>query len=290
MDDAQPSVLLWADVLHPLSPVSDFLRCRLGTAAVAPEIQPGPEEARALLNGSAVLPCRAEGWPVPRVTWWKDGRLLPLRGNNRYEALRVGGTKSWLWDCATLHINRCFGMPGAGMALSPHEGLCSVPVAAQQTCATSGCNVTCHLPSCVSPCVAARPCRTPTGLPRSPSPGCSSCQMALCKLTPFRSGIRAITSAWHLAPPALTGEAWTSTSWVSGRATRIPPGLTSLCSTHRRWAALIGATMCCCPLLIASVPFHSPSRHRPWALQRLPAGSAACRAALRCLGIPRALH
>ncbi|KAM6372038.1 LOW QUALITY PROTEIN: hemicentin-2 [Pluvialis apricaria] len=57
---------------------------------VAPEIQPGPEEARALLNGSVVLPCRAEGWPVPRVTWWKDGRLLPLRGSNRLQLLPDG--------------------------------------------------------------------------------------------------------------------------------------------------------------------------------------------------------
>ncbi|XP_069626703.1 hemicentin-2 [Haliaeetus albicilla] len=57
---------------------------------VAPEIQPGPEEARALLNGSAVLPCRAEGWPVPRVTWRKDGRLLPLHGSNRLQLLPGG--------------------------------------------------------------------------------------------------------------------------------------------------------------------------------------------------------
>ncbi|XP_072739134.1 hemicentin-2-like [Ciconia boyciana] len=57
---------------------------------VAPEIQPGPKEARVLLNGSAVLPCWAEGWPVPRVTWRKDGRLLPLRGSNRLQLLPGG--------------------------------------------------------------------------------------------------------------------------------------------------------------------------------------------------------
>ncbi|NXK72500.1 HMCN2 protein, partial [Amazona guildingii] len=57
---------------------------------VAPEIQPGPEEARALLNGSAVLPCRAQGWPVPRVTWRKDGRLLPLRRSSRLQLLPGG--------------------------------------------------------------------------------------------------------------------------------------------------------------------------------------------------------
>ncbi|KFP19290.1 Hemicentin-2, partial [Egretta garzetta] len=57
---------------------------------VAPEIQPGPEEVRALLNGSAVLPCRAEGWPVPRVTWRKDGRLLLLHGSNRMRLLPGG--------------------------------------------------------------------------------------------------------------------------------------------------------------------------------------------------------
>ncbi|NXN24555.1 HMCN2 protein, partial [Nycticryphes semicollaris] len=57
---------------------------------VAPEIQPSPEEARALLNGSVVLPCQAEGWPVPRVTWWKDGRLLPLHRSNRLQLLTGG--------------------------------------------------------------------------------------------------------------------------------------------------------------------------------------------------------
>ncbi|XP_065551612.1 hemicentin-2 [Lathamus discolor] len=62
---------------------------------VAPEIQPGPEEVRALLNGSAVLPCRAQGWPVPRVTWRRDGRLLPLGGSSRLQLLPGG----------SLHIN-----------------------------------------------------------------------------------------------------------------------------------------------------------------------------------------
>ncbi|XP_054704630.1 hemicentin-2 isoform X1 [Grus americana] len=57
---------------------------------VAPEIQPGPEEARVLLNSSAVLPCQAEGWPVPRVTWQKDSRLLHLRGSNRLQLLPGG--------------------------------------------------------------------------------------------------------------------------------------------------------------------------------------------------------
>lgn len=76
LDGAQAPVLVWVDVFHPLSPVS-----------VAPEIQPGPEEVKVLANGSVVLPCQAEGWPMPQVTWRKDGRLLPLRGNNRYKGL-----------------------------------------------------------------------------------------------------------------------------------------------------------------------------------------------------------
>ncbi|KAM6193100.1 hemicentin-2 [Sarcoramphus papa] len=57
---------------------------------VAPEIQPGPKEVRTLLNGSAVLPCQAEGWPVPRVTWRKDGQLLPLHRSNRLQLLPGG--------------------------------------------------------------------------------------------------------------------------------------------------------------------------------------------------------
>ncbi|XP_075295707.1 hemicentin-2 [Opisthocomus hoazin] len=57
---------------------------------VAPEIQPGPEEVKVLLNSSAVLPCQAEGWPVPRVTWRKDGRLVPLHGSDRLQLLPGG--------------------------------------------------------------------------------------------------------------------------------------------------------------------------------------------------------
>lgn len=87
-------------------PYSALSVVSLGAAAVAPEIQPGPEEVKVLLNTSAVLPCRAEGWPVPRVMWRKDGQLLPLPGSNRYEALRVGGTKSWCSDHATFHSDR----------------------------------------------------------------------------------------------------------------------------------------------------------------------------------------
>ncbi|XP_065504896.1 hemicentin-2 isoform X1 [Caloenas nicobarica] len=65
------------------------LRVRL-EVHVAPEIQPGPEEVEVLVNGSVVLPCQAEGWPVPRVTWRKDSRLLPLRGSNRLQLLPDG--------------------------------------------------------------------------------------------------------------------------------------------------------------------------------------------------------
>ncbi|RMB93417.1 hypothetical protein DUI87_30112 [Hirundo rustica rustica] len=57
---------------------------------VAPEIRAGPEEVKVLLNASAVLPCLAEGWPVPRVTWRKDGQLLPLPGSDRLRLLPGG--------------------------------------------------------------------------------------------------------------------------------------------------------------------------------------------------------
>ncbi|XP_071622127.1 hemicentin-2 isoform X2 [Heliangelus exortis] len=65
------------------------LRLRL-QVLVAPEIQPGQEEMRAVLQGSVVLPCQAEGWPVPQVTWQKDGQLLPLRGSSRLQLLPGG--------------------------------------------------------------------------------------------------------------------------------------------------------------------------------------------------------
>ncbi|XP_009989256.1 PREDICTED: hemicentin-2-like [Tauraco erythrolophus] len=57
---------------------------------VAPEIRPGPEEVRAPLNDSVVLPCQAEGWPMPRVTWRKDDQLLPLHESNRLQLLPGG--------------------------------------------------------------------------------------------------------------------------------------------------------------------------------------------------------
>ncbi|XP_010226739.1 PREDICTED: hemicentin-2-like, partial [Tinamus guttatus] len=55
---------------------------------VSPGIQPGPEVVSVPANGSAVLPCHAEGWPVPQVTWRKDGQLLSLPGNSRYRTLQ----------------------------------------------------------------------------------------------------------------------------------------------------------------------------------------------------------
>uniref|UniRef100_A0A8C5IWG5 Ig-like domain-containing protein n=1 Tax=Junco hyemalis TaxID=40217 RepID=A0A8C5IWG5_JUNHY len=92
----------------------------LPSQPLAPEIQEGPQEVKVLLNTSAVLPCRAQGWPVPRVTWRKDGQLLPLPGSDRYEPLWVGGTKSCLSGRATLHSNRWL------VCQSRCELLCSV--------------------------------------------------------------------------------------------------------------------------------------------------------------------
>ncbi|XP_062447296.1 hemicentin-2 [Rhea pennata] len=57
---------------------------------VAPQIQPGPEAVSVPANGSAVLPCEAEGWPVPQVTWRKDGQLLPLHESPRLRLLPGG--------------------------------------------------------------------------------------------------------------------------------------------------------------------------------------------------------
>ncbi|XP_040387830.1 hemicentin-2 isoform X3 [Cygnus olor] len=57
---------------------------------VAPHIQLGPEEMNVPMNGSATLPCQAAGWPVPRVTWRKDGQLLSLRGSSRLQLLPDG--------------------------------------------------------------------------------------------------------------------------------------------------------------------------------------------------------
>lgn len=67
------------------------------------------------------------------------------------------------------------------------------------------------------------PCRALAGLTCSPSPGCSSCPMAPCKSTLFGCRIPATTSAWPPALLALTGEAWTSVSWVSRKVSWIPP-------------------------------------------------------------------
>lgn len=111
----------------------------LGAAAVAPEIQAGSEEVKVLLNTSAVLPCRAEGWPVPRVTWRKDGQLLPLPGSGRYEALWVGGTKTGAQTMLS------FTARGALVCQSPHEELCPVLTPARWARAACGCSGTCHL-------------------------------------------------------------------------------------------------------------------------------------------------
>lgn len=110
--------------------------------------------------------------------------------------------------CASHPVNCC--------ALSSHH------FRARAAC---GCSGTCHLPDPYSLCDAAWPGRAPTRFTCSPSSDCSSCQVAPCKLTLSRPRIWAITSAWHPALLALTGVAWTCTSWVSRRVRWIPPGL-----------------------------------------------------------------
>lgn len=114
----------------------------IGAAAVAPRIQPGPEEVNVPTNGSATLLCQAEGWPTPRVTWRKDGQLLSLRGTSRYKALQLGGTQSWL----------------------PVEPLSPCPLRGR---APSGCGVPVTLLA-VCPCVFLA-VHSPWGLTSSPS-------------------------------------------------------------------------------------------------------------------------
>ncbi|XP_025060802.1 hemicentin-2 [Alligator sinensis] len=67
---------------------------------VPPVIKPGPLTVNVSDNRSAVLPCQAEGWPRPQVTWRKDGLLLPPDGNPRLEilpdgSLRIDPVQAW---------------------------------------------------------------------------------------------------------------------------------------------------------------------------------------------------
>ncbi|XP_014111826.1 PREDICTED: hemicentin-2 [Pseudopodoces humilis] len=83
---------------------------------VAPEIQAGPEEVKVLLNASAVLPCLAEGWPVPRVTWRRDGQLLPLPGSDRLQLLPGGSLKIYPVQAQDLGHYLCMASSPAGSA------------------------------------------------------------------------------------------------------------------------------------------------------------------------------
>ncbi|XP_036351171.2 hemicentin-1 [Ochotona princeps] len=59
------------------------------TVNVPPNIKGGPQSLVTLLNMSTVLECSADGVPIPRITWRKDGALLP--GNQaRYSVLENG--------------------------------------------------------------------------------------------------------------------------------------------------------------------------------------------------------
>lgn len=129
--------------------------------------------------------------------------------------------------------------PAKGCALSPRQLSRPVPHLTAMSHATFPAVCLCALQH-----GRAEP---PWGFPCSPSPGCGSCQAAPCRSTPFRSRIRAITSVWHPALAAPTGEAWTSVSWVS-RTTKLDPS----------WAHPAPAR-CCCPLLTAALPQSLPA-------------------------------
>uniref|UniRef100_A0A8D2B9D0 Hemicentin-1 n=1 Tax=Sciurus vulgaris TaxID=55149 RepID=A0A8D2B9D0_SCIVU len=59
------------------------------TVNVPPNIKGGPQSLVVLLNKSTVLECSAEGVPIPRITWRKDGTILA--GNHaRYSILENG--------------------------------------------------------------------------------------------------------------------------------------------------------------------------------------------------------
>ncbi|XP_047376657.1 hemicentin-1 isoform X4 [Sciurus carolinensis] len=59
------------------------------TVNVPPNIKGGPQSLVVLLNKSTVLECSAEGVPIPRITWRKDGTIL-VGNHARYSILENG--------------------------------------------------------------------------------------------------------------------------------------------------------------------------------------------------------
>ncbi|XP_038601048.1 LOW QUALITY PROTEIN: hemicentin-2 [Tachyglossus aculeatus] len=58
----------------------------------APTIKPGPSVVNASVNQTALLPCESEGFPLPLITWRKDGILL-APGTPRLEFLTDGSLR-----------------------------------------------------------------------------------------------------------------------------------------------------------------------------------------------------
>uniref|UniRef100_F6QD70 Hemicentin 2 n=1 Tax=Ornithorhynchus anatinus TaxID=9258 RepID=F6QD70_ORNAN len=81
--------------------------------AVPPQLQPGPKALKVLAGQSLVLPCVAEGEPVPQFSWTKNGAALQVRGQDvldgpdgsvHLEAVRVSDAGHY----------RCVASNGAG--------------------------------------------------------------------------------------------------------------------------------------------------------------------------------
>ncbi|XP_077377558.1 hemicentin-1 [Festucalex cinctus] len=95
------------------------------TVQESPEIRPMAEEVQVVLHHGTILPCEAQGFPRPSITWQREG--VPIAAGHRLAVLSNGALKFARVTLGDAGTYQCLAKNEAGVAVGRSKLVLQVP-------------------------------------------------------------------------------------------------------------------------------------------------------------------